>query len=203
MVKTLNSFIFWNLKQKSFLLAAKTWNRLLFTIFDEWIVCVARVCIVRFLLHSWINYMNRVRITQHFFYWIVNQLCESQFANRLWISYVNHNLQIGCVNWDLWIGYVNRDLWIVMWSPSIGSFFLPPLTFGISFRVHSLWLLAAHSSRHFPMVLKLSFPRPGSFLSDCATSGGGPPLPVSRPALFPEQSDALAPDSSRHAPHHS
>ncbi len=32
MVKTSNSFIFWNIKQKSFLLATKTWNRLLSTI---------------------------------------------------------------------------------------------------------------------------------------------------------------------------
>ncbi len=81
MVKTPNSFIFWNLKQKSCSFATKAQNRLFSTIFNKWFVYVTRVCIVT-ISTSFVNRLHETHTNHAEFLGILNRICESQFGNH-------------------------------------------------------------------------------------------------------------------------
>ncbi len=65
MVKTSNSFIFWNIERKSCLLATQMWNRLFPTIFNKgssmWLKYGSS-----YFINLWISYRNRARINTEF-----------------------------------------------------------------------------------------------------------------------------------------
>ncbi len=99
MVKT-NSFIFWNLKQKSCLLATKTWNWLLSTIFNELVIYVTRVCII-ITSTSFVNWLRELRAN------------HTEFFIESWIGYQNLHVtelltpclqtNISCRSWPFFV----------------------------------------------------------------------------------------------------